>query len=384
MVVMLFRPSPQCPKPSLAAAQRCWVACRDNIYMHERQMRVGNVDTTWVFTQAMFMNVNTILWALSFEPVRHEYPRVEVERDLDVALESIKVASFRWPGVESALELYRTLIPAFMRIYDQNGDVDASVGSPADTAAGYDSARSDTASPVAQAATPGARKLAPKAAVDRTPASGGVAAPVPVPGHGANQPAFIDFSAPLAPADGHSAATATATAQQQQFLSAAVAAAASASDAYPAPGTTPLFPPTPPAANGGNGGAFDAHGAPQMPLPNAFFDFGDGDVKPADPEAAAAGGAGTHPELWNSDAWTDYLHAPWAAPAQIARTNSSAAAAAAIAMGTGGDDVLGGANYEQHVEMMNALRDTGTGVIQSMVDATNAVFYPPGSSALLR
>jgi hypothetical protein len=45
---------------------------------------------------------------------------------------------------------------------------------------------------------------------------------------------------------------------------------------------------------------------------------------------------------------------------------------------------MGGANYEQHVEMMNALRDRGTGVIQSMVDATNAVFYPPGSSALLR
>jgi hypothetical protein len=328
--------------------------------MHEKQMQVGNVDTTWIFTQAMFMNVNTILWALSFEPVRLEYPREEVERDLAVALESIKTASFRWPGVESALELYNTLIPAYMRIYDQKGDVDASAGSPADTTAGYDSAPSDTASPVAQSATPGGGRFpSPQAAVDRAASR---------PAFVASAPAPVDFAAPpSAPVNGHAA-------QQQRYLNAAVAAAASASDAYPAPGTAPPFPP-PPSPNGGGAG-FDANGAPQMPLPSSFFDFPAGDVKPA---AAAA-----PPELWSSAAWTDYLHAPWAAPAQVARSNGAAAAAAAIAMSAGGEVEFGGLNYAQHVEMMNALRDEGTGVIQSMVDATNAVFYPPGSSALLR
>jgi hypothetical protein len=389
MVVMLFRPSPQCPRPSLAAARRCWVACRDNIYMHEKQMQVGNVDTTWIFTQAMFMNVNTILWALSFKPVRLEYPRNEVERDLAVALDCIKTASFRWPGVESALELYRTLIPAYMRIYDQEGDVDASVGSPADTAAGYDSARSDTASPVARSATPGgARYPPPQAAVDRAAAASGGGATAPRPAYAAPPVDFaalpVDFAAPPA-ANGHAAAAAQQQ-QQQQYLSAAVAAVASASDAYPAPGTAPLFPPTP-SSNGGAAAGFDANGAPQMPLPDSFFDFpGGGDVKPpAGTSAAAADGhpAAALPELWDSAAWTDCLHAPWAAPAQVARMNNGAAAAAGLGaeQEEGG---FGGLGYAEHAEMMTALRDQGTGVIQRMVDATNAVFYPPGSSELLR
>jgi hypothetical protein len=354
--------------------------------MHEKQMQVGNVDTTWIFTQAMFMNVNTILWALSFEPVRLEYPREEVERDLTVALDCIKTASFRWPGVESALELYRTLIPAYMRIYGQAGDVDASVGSPADTAAGYDSARSDTASPVAQSATAGGARFPPppRAAVDRAPSRPAyVATAAPPP---------VDFAAPLPAANGHAAAAAAAAQQQQQFLSAAVAAVASASDAYPAPGTTPLFPPTPP-ANGNGAAGFDANGAPQMPLPDSFFDFpAGGDVKPAASAVPTSASASTSlPELWDSAAWTDCLHAPWAAPAQVARTNSVAAAMALAAEGGGGggggggeEGEFGGLSYAQHAEMMTALRDEGTGMIQSMVDATNAVFYPPGSSALLR
>src|ERR1700748_2932006 len=105
MIVFMFRPSPQCPTPSVEAARRCFPACTWNIYMHRDQIKNGNVAMTWVFTQAMFMTINTILWSLSFEPIRQEHPRENVQRDLNVALECIRMASERWPGVVSALEL---------------------------------------------------------------------------------------------------------------------------------------------------------------------------------------------------------------------------------------------------------------------------------------
>jgi hypothetical protein len=133
MIVFMFRPSPQCPRPSLSAAQRCFPACKSNIYMHRDQIHNGNVDMTWIFTQAMFMTINTILWTLSYEPIRQAHPREEVEADLMIALNCIEIASERWPGVESALELYKTLIAACLRIYEREGDFDISAGSPVDT-----------------------------------------------------------------------------------------------------------------------------------------------------------------------------------------------------------------------------------------------------------
>jgi hypothetical protein len=79
------------------------------------------------------MTINTILWTLSYEPIRKAHPREEVEKDLNVALQCIHIASERWPGVESALALYKTLVAACLRIYDREGDVDISAGSPIDS-----------------------------------------------------------------------------------------------------------------------------------------------------------------------------------------------------------------------------------------------------------
>ena len=282
------------------------------------------------------MNVNTILWALSFEPVRIEYPREEVERDLTVALDSIKTASFRWPGVESALELYNTLIPAYMRIYDQKGDVDASVGSPADTASGYDSARSDTASPIAQAATPGARALPrrPPQAGPRRPRRGRRGrAFVPELRLPTGPPSSTSRPRRRRPSNGHAA-------QQQRRRQHRAAAVPRARPWRRRPcGVGRLPRPRHGAARSRRPagaqrrrrrrGVRRQRRAADAPAERASSTSPPATSSPRDPAAAAeprpaaAGGGGSAlPEPWNSDAWTDYLHAPWAAPAQIARTNS--------------------------------------------------------------
>ena len=137
MIVFLYRPSPQVPQPSAKSARHCFEASTSLIYMQKRQIDTSSVDLTWIFTQTLFMSLNAILWSLSYPEIRQEYPKERVEKDINVAKEAIFLASRRWPGVESALELYQNLIVACLKAYDENSEVSyvvdssSSKGSPA-------------------------------------------------------------------------------------------------------------------------------------------------------------------------------------------------------------------------------------------------------------
>ena len=130
MIVFLYRPSPQVPEPSLRAAQKCFEASRFNIYMQREQIRTKSVDLSWIFTQSLFMALNTVLWTLSYPDIRKEHPKMEVETHLNKVLEAIYLASERWPGVESALELYDDLVKACLKAYDGNSETSYVVSSP--------------------------------------------------------------------------------------------------------------------------------------------------------------------------------------------------------------------------------------------------------------
>ncbi|KAL8950697.1 MAG: hypothetical protein Q9222_003283 [Ikaeria aurantiellina] len=118
MIIFLYRPSPQVPDPSLAAARTCFDACTFNIRMHRNQVATKSVDLSWIWTQSTFMVLNTILWALSYPEVRRENSKAVVENCISQAQECIAAASSIWPGVEAAMELYETLISACLRAYD--------------------------------------------------------------------------------------------------------------------------------------------------------------------------------------------------------------------------------------------------------------------------
>lgn len=134
MIVFLYRPSPQVPRPTLEAAMKCYEACEYNMYMHHQQITKRNVDLTWIFTQSIFMAINTMLWALSYVEVRHKHKREDVEKHLDIAMDAIQLASDRWPGVASAVQLYQNLISAIMKIYEKDGDIPLSANTPSDAA----------------------------------------------------------------------------------------------------------------------------------------------------------------------------------------------------------------------------------------------------------
>ncbi|PNS19947.1 hypothetical protein CAC42_7914 [Sphaceloma murrayae] len=132
MIAFLYRPSPQIPRPSVTGAMRCFEAGQYNIYMTKQQIIQKNVDLTWIFTQAIFMAINTVLWSLSYEQVRKRYPRSDVEQILATGMDNILVAVDRWPGVASAHALYSHIIEAILKIYDKDGDIPLSTGTPSD------------------------------------------------------------------------------------------------------------------------------------------------------------------------------------------------------------------------------------------------------------
>ena len=63
------------------------------------------------------MVLNTVLWTLSYPEIRKEHPIEEVQGYLDMALEVIVFAAERWPGVQSALLLYKRLVVACLKAY---------------------------------------------------------------------------------------------------------------------------------------------------------------------------------------------------------------------------------------------------------------------------
>ncbi|OQD87495.1 hypothetical protein PENANT_c005G04566 [Penicillium antarcticum] len=117
IIILMYRPSPQIPEPSVNAAKTCYEAAIFNIAMHREQMLTGSVDLTWVFVQALFMALNTVLWTLSYPEIRKEHTIEEVQGHLDMALEVIVYSAERWPGVQSALLLYKRLVAACLKAY---------------------------------------------------------------------------------------------------------------------------------------------------------------------------------------------------------------------------------------------------------------------------
>ena len=120
MIVFMHRPSPQIPVPSDRAAERCFLASVTNVQLQSLQIAEKTVDVTWIFTQALFMALNTILWSLSYPSIRQQHPLEEVKPHLHTALQAIETTAKRWPGVRSATQLYQNLIDACLRAYSSD------------------------------------------------------------------------------------------------------------------------------------------------------------------------------------------------------------------------------------------------------------------------
>jgi len=376
MVAMMFRPTPQIPRPKLQAAQRCYESVVSNIYMHRAQIETRNVEMTWIFTQAIFMTINTILWTLSYSEIRAAHSSEEVKGHLDIAIDCIKQAIERWPGVASAIELYENLIRACMKIYDKDGDVPIAVGSPAES--GPETGRSRTTSPAvvpfpldASSINPKTPKMKP-AQTQRSSSPPTEQKPpfgfIQQPPFQDRQDSILNFSQPSSSSITQPSVSASQFTPSPNYSSSSSTLAADS--ARPADRTS----------TGSYGNisnfSFDSAFDPAQynnPLPSSFgefnwnprFDLSQG-TSPLNMPALSPFDQPTSDPMTGLDVpsnvpvqYSDYLYPPsW----DMDRTTTG----------------MTGLNQQQHSELMQTLQTDGTGVLQNMINATNRVLYPQG------
>lgn len=90
-----------------------------NIGLQEKQIASEPV-VTWIWTQSLFLALNSTLFCLSYPEIRKRHAKQEVEIHVQAARKAIIIASQRWPGVESAIDLYDNLIAACLMAYDED------------------------------------------------------------------------------------------------------------------------------------------------------------------------------------------------------------------------------------------------------------------------
>jgi len=118
MIVFMYRPSPQIPSPSPTAAELCYQAAAFNIDLQKKQVEHRLIDITWIFTQAIFMALNTILWSVSYSEIRNQHAVKEVQQHISNGLAAIAMCADRWPGVRSVHQLYGNLVSACLKAYE--------------------------------------------------------------------------------------------------------------------------------------------------------------------------------------------------------------------------------------------------------------------------
>ncbi len=118
MIISLYRPSPQVPKPTSNAALKCFEASRSIIDLTSRQIEDGTADITWESLLTIYASLNALLWSISYLEVRTEHVREDVQDLAAAALEAIKIFSDRWPGSSSAVQLYTVIANACLQSYN--------------------------------------------------------------------------------------------------------------------------------------------------------------------------------------------------------------------------------------------------------------------------
>ncbi|RYP26451.1 hypothetical protein DL767_008013 [Monosporascus sp. MG133] len=118
MIVTLYRPSPQVPRPSAESATKCFDCSAHVINISRQQMVAAAGDITWVFLLTLYMAINALLWSVTYPEIRALHTREEVRGLVDVSLDILDQCSERWPGTSAASQLYSTFAKACLQSYE--------------------------------------------------------------------------------------------------------------------------------------------------------------------------------------------------------------------------------------------------------------------------
>ncbi|KAK6358949.1 hypothetical protein TWF696_000122 [Orbilia brochopaga] len=137
MLIFLYRPSPQIPKPSLDATILCYDCAIKNINIQKKMFDERSVDMTWVLVHQVYMTCIIMMWCLSYEAIRNLHSRNEVAKHIQTGLECMDMLVERWPGVGSAREIFWRLSIVALQSYDATSQVGETAGSIPPSTGGF-------------------------------------------------------------------------------------------------------------------------------------------------------------------------------------------------------------------------------------------------------
>ncbi|EPS36154.1 hypothetical protein H072_10342 [Dactylellina haptotyla CBS 200.50] len=155
MLIFLYRPSPQIPKPSFSATQLCYDCAIKNITIQKKMFDERSVDMTWVLVHQVYMTCIIMMWCLSYEEIRKLHPRSEVAKHIQTGLECMDMMVERWPGVGSAREIFWRLSIVALQSYESASQVgDAPSSLPPSTGSLPQASQAGATRPTQTATTP--------------------------------------------------------------------------------------------------------------------------------------------------------------------------------------------------------------------------------------
>ncbi|KKA26312.1 hypothetical protein TD95_001754 [Thielaviopsis punctulata] len=130
MRIFLYRPSPQIPSPSPKAVSLCHESAMFLVKLAREQMEQAAVDVTWVFMLSLYTAINITLWTVTYAEIRQNHAREEVDENINVALDILDQCTERWPGTQSASQMYSVLTKAIMSSYDSKDNISTAFTPP--------------------------------------------------------------------------------------------------------------------------------------------------------------------------------------------------------------------------------------------------------------
>lgn len=129
MIIFLYRPSPQIPRPSLEATLLCYDAAVKNVLLEKRMFEEKRGEFTWAYLHQMYTGILAIIWAVYNREIRKLHSRDEVKGHINTQLSLLRALGHFWPGAETAADLFARLAAAALKNYD-NDLQDPSVAQP--------------------------------------------------------------------------------------------------------------------------------------------------------------------------------------------------------------------------------------------------------------
>ncbi|RPA77054.1 hypothetical protein BJ508DRAFT_213158, partial [Ascobolus immersus RN42] len=117
LIIFMYRPSPQIPKPSLDATLKCFDAAVKNIYLEKKMFEAGT-SSSFVFAYQITIALMAILWGITCEKIRELHSKEVVKNHIDTALAILKVLALKWPGTAASVDIIGQLSKAAFKSYD--------------------------------------------------------------------------------------------------------------------------------------------------------------------------------------------------------------------------------------------------------------------------